>query len=122
MEPGVALTAPRGVAATRSARVLGALYAGAVCESALGRRIRVGGATPSLKDTLGVLHHKRLGHGRQLTLNVESQLPPTPLTTAEAECLFFFVQFSLSGLVSGEIKLVCRLKRVVSGEVKLYVV
>jgi hypothetical protein len=57
---------------------------------------------------LGVLHHKRLGHGRQLTLNVESQLPPTPLTTAEAECLFFFVQFSLSGLVSGEISC-CRL-------------
>ena len=30
------------------------------------------------------------------------------LTGAEAECLFFFVQFSLSGLVSGEISC-CRL-------------
>ena len=36
---------------------------------------------PSPRLTLGVLHHKRLGHGRQLTLNVESQPPPTPLTT-----------------------------------------
>ena len=32
-------------------------------------------------STLGVLHHKRLGHGRSLTLNVESQPAPTPLTT-----------------------------------------
>ena len=38
-------------------------------------------APTTSEATLCVLHHKRLGHGRQLTLNVESQPPPTPLTT-----------------------------------------
>jgi hypothetical protein len=43
-------------------------------------------------STLGVLHHKRLGHGRQLTLNVESQPPPTPMTTT----LFWSCQSQLA--------------------------
>jgi len=42
--------------------------------------------TTPTNSKLGVLHHKRLGHGRQLTLDVKSQPPPTLTTTLYRMC------------------------------------